>query len=144
MVSEDSTCTVLLQARCLLLLLLLAADRRERRCAVCGITFKITCNMERKQNNVFVPIRTQNNPAASKTHPNQNIFLIYGNSLDGPASWTHRRGDTSDMAIVPPTEHPRTSPPGSRVSEHMPRYPSCVCPLQWAASQAKAADALEA
>ena len=30
----------LLRARCLLLLLLLAADSRERRCAVCGMTFK--------------------------------------------------------------------------------------------------------
>ena len=52
--SEDSTCTVLLRAKCLLLLLLLAADSGDRRCAVCGITFKITCNMERKQKNVFV------------------------------------------------------------------------------------------
>ena len=75
MVSEDSTCTVLLRARCLLLLLLLAADSKDRRCAVCGITFKITCNRERKQNNLFVPVRTRNNPAASNTHPHQKAFF---------------------------------------------------------------------
>ena len=55
---QDSTCTVLLRARCLLLLLL-AADSKDRQCAVCGITFKITRNMERKQKNDFVPIRTK-------------------------------------------------------------------------------------
>ena len=33
-----------LRARCLLLLLLFATDSGERRCAVCGITFKISCN----------------------------------------------------------------------------------------------------
>ena len=29
--------------------------------------------------------------------------------------------------LFSPTEQPRTSPPGSRVSEHMPRDPSCGC-----------------
>ena len=144
MVSEDSTCTVLLRARCLLLLLLLAADSREwLRCAVCDITFKITCNMKRKQQNDFVPIRTLKNPAASKTHMKNQVF-IYENSLYGPTSWTHTKGDTSEIAIVQPAKHSRTSPPGSRVSEHMPLYPSCVCLLQWAVSQAMATGALEA
>ena len=32
--------------------------------------------------------------------------------------------DVSGMAIVQPTEQPRTSPPGSRGSEHMPLHPS--------------------
>ena len=144
MVSEDSTCTVLLHARCLLLLLLLlAADSREWRCEVCGITFKITCNIERKQNKCFVPIRTRKNPAVSKTHPHQKAIFLYGNSLYGQVTWTHTKGDTSDMAITQPTEHPRTSPPGSRVSEHMPLCPSCVCLPEWAVSQAIATGALE-
>ena len=34
-------------------------------------------------------------------------------------------GDISGKAIVLPTERPRTSPPGSRGSEHMPRDPFC-------------------
>ena len=32
----------------------------------------------------------------------------------------------SDMAIVQPTEQPRTSPPASRGSEHMSLHSSCV------------------
>ena len=51
---------------------------------------------------------------------------------------------TSDMAIVQPTEHPRTSPPGSRVSEHMPLYPFCVHLPEWAVSQSIATGTLEA
>ena len=143
MISEDSTCTVLLRARCLLMLLL-AADSKERWCAVCGITSKITCNMELKQKNDVVPIRTRNNPAAFKTHPHQKSFCMYGNSLYGTASWTHTTGDISGMPSMQPTEHPRTSPPGSRVSEHIPLYPSCVHLPEWAVSQAIATGALEA
>ena len=119
MVSEDSTRTVLLRARRLLMLLLLAADGKERQCAVCGTTFKITCSMERKQKNDLVPTRTQKNPAASKHTHIKKTFFIYGNSLHGPASWTHTKDDTSEVAIVQPVEHQRTFPPGSRVSEYM-------------------------
>ena len=64
-------------------------------------------------------------PHPTHTHIKKHFF-IYGNSLYGPASWTHTKGGTSDIAIVQPAEHPRTSPPGSRVSEHMPLYPPCV------------------
>ena len=78
MVSEDSTCTVLLRARCVMMLLLLVADSKDRRCAVCGITFKSTCNMGRKQKNDFVPIITRKNPAACNTHPHQKaIFYLW-------------------------------------------------------------------
>ena len=48
------------------------------------------------------------------------------------------------MPSMQPTEHPRTSPPGSRVSEHMPLYPSCVHLPEWAVSQAIATGDLEA
>ena len=147
MVSEDSTCTVLLRARCLLLLLL-PADNTERRCAVCGITFKISCNLERKQKNDFVPTRTRKNPTASKTHPHQKaFFFIYGHSLYGPGSCydtINTKGDTSGMPSMQPTENPRTSPPGSTGSEHMPLYPSCVRLLESSVSRAVATGALEA
>ena len=63
-----------LRARCLLLLLILAAGSIERRRAVCGITFKVSCNgAETKKD--FVPIRTRKSPAASKTHPHQKAFF---------------------------------------------------------------------
>ena len=47
-----------------------------------------------------------------------------------------READMSDMPILQPTEQPRTFPPGSRASEHMPRHPSCGCLLECSVSQA--------
>ena len=47
------------------------AESGSVRCAVCGISFKITYIMERKQKKDFSPIRTRKNPAAS------NICLLY-------------------------------------------------------------------
>ena len=117
------------------------SDLRERRCAKCGKTSKITCNMERDRF-FFVPFRTRKNPAASKSHPRKKTYLHNGNSLHAPASWTHTKRDTSD--IMQPTEHPRTSPPGSRESEHMPLYPFCLCLQESEISQAIAAGVLQA
>ena len=60
---------VLLRARCLLLLLLLTAESKERRLAVCGITFKPASNGEetkqrvRANQNIRKFRRTQNTPA---------------------------------------------------------------------------------
>ena len=144
MVSEDSTCTVLLCARCLLMLLL-AADSKERWCAVCGITSKITCNMELKQKNDVVPIRTRNNPAAFKTHPHQKSLFLFTETpcMDLRAGPTPK-GYTSDMPSMQPTEHTRTSPAGSTGSEHMPLYPSCERVLESSVSRAMPTGALEA
>ena len=106
-----------------------ASGSRQERSAVCGVrqNFQITCNMERKQSNDFVLIRTRYNPAESNTHTSKMFFFFFfGNSLHGPVSWTHTKGNTSEIAIVQPAEYPRTSPPGSRVSEHMPLYSSYV------------------
>ena len=101
--------------------------------------------MERKQKNDFVPIRTRKNPVASKTHTHiKKHIIFYGNFLYEPASWTHTRGDILDIAILQPPEHPRTSPPGSRVSEHMPLYPSCIRLPRCSVSRALATGALEA
>ena len=36
-----------------------------------------------------------------------------------------------------PTQHPRTSPPGLTVAEHMPRRPSCVCLPEFPFSRSK-------
>ena len=60
------------------------------------------------------------------------------------AAAINTEGDISGMPSVQPTEHPRTFPPGSRESEHMPLYPSCVHLPDWAVSQAVATGALEA
>ena len=65
---------LLLHARRFLRLLFLTAESKERRLAVCGITYKPAPN-DRKQNNDFVPIRTPENFAAPKTPPLEKTFL---------------------------------------------------------------------
>ena len=129
---------VLLRARCLVLLLL-----RERRCAVYGITLKISCNgAETKER--LCQSEHEGIPPLPKHTSIKNHFFIYGNSLYGPASWTHTKGDMSDMLSMQPTEHPCTSPPGSTGSEHMRLYPSCACLPEFSFSRANATGALEA
>ena len=49
-----------------------------------------------------------------------------------------------DMPSQQPTEQPRTFPPRSRVSEHMPPRPSCVCLPECSVSRGRATGALEA
>ena len=61
-----------------------------------------------------------------------------------PAARMNTESAVSDMPTISPTEHPRNSPPGSRVSEHMPLYPSCVWLPEYSVSQAMVTDALEA
>ena len=65
---------VLLRARRLLLLLLLTAESKERRLAVCGITFKPASNGS-ETNNDFVPITPPENSAAPKTPPLEKAFF---------------------------------------------------------------------
>ena len=72
----QKTRRALLRARCLLLLLLLAADSRDRRCAVCGITVKISCQggetKERScaNHNTKECLRIQNTPTS------KSVFLF--------------------------------------------------------------------
>ena len=111
-----------------MLLLLLAADSRER-AAVCGVRHNSQNFMQWSGNKRTILCQSEHEgipPRPKNTHIKDNFF-IYGNSLYGPASWTHTKGDTSDMPSMQPTEHSRTSPPGSTGSEYMPRHPSCVC-----------------
>ena len=72
MVSEDSICTAACEASSAAA----ASCSSERRCAVCGINVKITCNGV-KQNNDFGPIRTPENndssgPTTAKSRRAQN------------------------------------------------------------------------
>ena len=58
------------------MLLLLVAVSKERRCAVCGITFKITCNIERKQKNDFCQSEHERIPPhPTHTHIKKQTFF---------------------------------------------------------------------
>ena len=109
----QETRRALLRAWCLLLLLLLAADSREGRCAVCGITFRISCNGAEAKERLCANQNRKESRRIQNT-PTSTSKFVY---LETPCmdlrarSTPHTNGDTSDMAIVQPTEHPRTSPP---------------------------------
>ena len=104
----------------------------RQRGAVCGVRHNFQNYMQWSGNKIpgndFVSMKTRKIPPhPNHTHVKKQV-LIYGNSLYGPASWMRTKGDMSDMPSMQPTEKRRTSPPGSRVSEHMPRRPSAyVC-----------------
>ena len=114
----------LLRAR-YLLLMLLVADRA----AVCGVrqNFQKFMQWSGSKRTILCQSEHERIPPHPKHTHIKKQFFFNGNSLHGPARWIRTKGDTSDMAIVQPTEHPRTFPPGSRVSEHMPLCPSRVC-----------------
>ena len=52
------------------------------------------------------------------------------------AATINAKCDISGMPSMQPTEQICTSPPGLRVSEHMPLYPSCVCLPECSVSRA--------
>ena len=108
---------------------------------MCGIPFKITF-----KNKITILCQSEHAkipPHPKHTHINKKKY-IYGNSRYGPASWKHTKADMSDMVSQQPTEQPRSSPPRSRVSEHVPRRPSCVCLPECSVSRVMATGALEA
>ena len=72
------------------------------------------------------------------------FFLVIDSPVDPPAAAMNTKGDMSHMSIVQPTKQLRTSPPGSRVAEHMPLYPSCVRLPEGSVSRVMATGALEA
>ena len=78
-------------------------------------------------------------------HPRlKKHFFSSRNRMYLLAGAIYANGGISGMPSMQPTEHPRTSPPGLRVSEHMPRRPSCVCLPGCSFSRANATGALEA
>ena len=72
----QKTRRALMRARCLLLLLLLlSADSRERRCAVCGITFEISCNGAETKERFCANQNTKESRRIQNTHTSKIIFL---------------------------------------------------------------------
>ena len=109
-------------------------------------TFKTTCDTNRRRVKIVrhTPTVHTKSRRTQSTHPLKKHFFSYRNPMDLPAARMNTKNAVSDMPTISPTEHPRTSPPGSRVSEHMPLYPSCVCLPECSFSQAMATGALEA
>ena len=110
----------LLRARRLLLLLLTAA--------ACGVQHNVQTDIHLSGKKMAILCQSEHQKIAPHPkHPRlKNIFFSSRNPMSLLAAAINTEGDTSGMPSMQPTEHPRTSPPGSRVSEHMPLYLSGV------------------
>ena len=143
MISEDSTCNAADEVSSAAA----SCSRLQRgRLAVYGVRHKFQNFMQWSGNKITIWCQSEHERILSHRKPShlKKNHQIYETSLYGPANRIHTKSATSDMPSMQPTEHPRTSPPGSRVSEHMPLYPSCVHLPEWAVSQSIETDALEA
>ena len=115
----------------------------QQRGAVCGVRHNFQNYMRNKITILCQSEHSKIPPHPKHTHIKKQIF-VDGNSLYAPASWKHTKADMSYIPSQQPSENRRTSPPRSRVPEHMPRRPSCVCQPEFSVSRAIATGALEA
>ena len=136
----QKTRRALLRVRCLLLLLLLVADsrERERRC------FKISCNGAETKERFCANQNTKESCRIQNTPVSKNNDLFTETPCMDLRAGSTRKVIRRTWRLVQPTEHPRTSPPASRVSDDMPLYPSCVCLPECSVSLAMATGALDA
>ena len=125
MVSQDSTCTAAREASSAAA----ASYSREQRAAACGVRHNVQTGIKWSGNQITISCQAEHQkiPPLPKHPLLKKHFFIYRNPMYPVATAINMNGDTLDMPNMQPTEHPRTSPPGFWVSEHMPRRPSCVC-----------------
>ena len=142
MVSQDSTCTTAAREASSAAA---ASYSIEQRAAACGVRRNVETGI--KWSGKKITISCQSEHQKNSPHPNHSLekaFLV----LEIPCSWwlaaINTNGDISGMPGMQPTQHPRTSSPRLRVSECMPRRPSCVCLPEFYFSRANATGALEA
>ena len=142
MVSKDSTCTAAREASSAAT----ASYSREQRAAACSVRHNIQTGIKWSENKMTISCQSEHQKISP--HPKhpclKKHFFSSRNSTYLVAAAINTNGDTSDMPSMQPTEHQRTSPPRLRVSEHMPRRPSCLCLPECSFSQENATGALEA
>ena len=140
MVSQDSTCAAAREASSAAA----ASYSREQGAAACGVRHNVQTGI--KWSGKKITISCQSEHQKIPPHPKQPRLKKHLFSSRNPtylvAAAINTNGDTSDMPSMQPTEHPCTSPPGLRVSEHMPRRPSCVCLPKFSFSRTNATGCL--
>ena len=100
--------------------------------------------MKRKQNYDWVPIRTPEIFATPKTPRFENHSFRSTNPVYYVAAAMNTNGDISGMLSIQPSQHPRTSPPGLRVSTHASTSLLGICPPEFCFSRENGTGALEA
>ena len=143
MVSQDSTCTAAREGSAVAAA---ASYSREQRATACGARRNVQTGIKWSGNKITISCQSEHQkiPPHPK-HPRLKKHLFSSrNPMYLLAATINIKGDTSDMPSMQPTQHPRTSPPGSTGAEHMPLYPSCVHLPESYVSRANANGALEA
>ena len=107
-----------------------------------GLT-RTSCSFK-NESDTYRRTKKTRNSVASKTPPLEKHFFSSKNPMYLLAASINTKGDISGMPSMQLTEQISTSPAGLRVSEHMPRRPSCVCLLECSFSRANLAGAPEA
>ena len=141
MVSQDSTCTAAREVSSAAA----ASYRREQRAAGCGVRHNVQTGIKWSGNKITISCQSEHQKIPP--HPKHPRLKKHYFSSRNPtyllAATINTKGDVSGMPNMQPTQHPRTSPPGLRVSEHMSRRASCVCLPECSFSRANATGALE-
>ena len=124
-----------------------ASYSREQRAAACGVRHNVQTGI--KWNGNEITISCQSEHQKNSPHPKHPRLKKHFFSSRNPMYLVaccdkHKWRYLWHMPSTQPTELPRTSPPGLRVSAHMPRRPYCICLPDCSFSRANATGALEA
>ena len=141
MVSEDSTCTAAREPSSAA-----ASYSREQKAAACGVRHNVQTDTQWSGNKITILCQSEHQkiPPHPKHSRLKKHFFSSRNPMYLLAATINTNGDISGMPSMQPTEHPRTPPPGSTGSEHVPLYPSCVRLPKCSFSRANATGAPEA
>ena len=142
MVSQDSTCTAAREAS----FAVAASYSREQRAAACGVRHNVQTGIKWSGNKITISCQLEhqkNSPHPKHPRLEKHFFSSRNPMYLVAFAAINTNGDISGTPSMQPTQHPRTSPPGLRVSEHMPRRPSCVCLPEYIFSQTVATGARE-
>ena len=123
-----------------------ASYSREQRAAACGVRHNFQTDIKWSGNKITFLCQSEHQKITPHPeHPRlKNHLFSSRNPMYLLAATINTKGDICGMPSMQPTEHLRTSPPGSTGSEHMPLYPSCIRLPESSVSRANATGALEA
>ena len=123
-----------------------ASYSRHQRAPACGVrhNFQIDIHLSGHKKTILCQLEHKKISPHPKKPRLKKHFIISRNLMYLLDAAINTESDISGIPSMHSTEHSRTSRPGSRVSEQLPLYPSCVHLPEWAVSQAIATGVLEA
>ena len=123
MISEDSMCTAAREASSAA-----ASYSSEKRAAASGVLHTLQTDIQWSGNKTAILYQSEHQkiPIQPKQPRLKNLFFSFRNSIYLLAATVNTKCDISGIPTMRPTEHPRTSPPGSTGSERVSLYSSFI------------------